>query len=326
MFPNAKPSELAAVLATLNPVSQSAATVTTGWISAKDFFSFAALIQTGSLGTSATVDAKLQQATDSSGTSAKDITGKAITQIVKATGDNKQAIINLRPQELDVNGGFSYFRLSFGVPPHSILLPRSPLIRLVGVHYLDMTGQSQTVPEDLYILDAVFEPARITPKFGKIWPIPLPQVGSVWVDFEAGYVTPVFVDTAANTVTLAGWKPLAVGDAVRLSNSGGLLPAPLKPDRNYFVAAVVSESVYQLADTPAGAAIDLRADGTGTHYLGQPGAGGNEGKIPANILAWMLLRAGSLYEHRTETAITKGAVTPLPYAEHLLDPYRLRTV
>ena len=154
----------------------------------------------------------------------------------------------------------------------------------------------------------------------------MPQVGSVWVDFESGYVTPVFVNTAANTVTLAGWKPLAVGDAVRLSNSGGLLPAPLKPDRNYFVAAVVSESVYQLADTPGGATIDLRADGTGTHYLGQPGAGGNEGKIPANILAWMLLRAGSLYEHRTETAITKGAVTPLPYAEHLLDPYRLRTV
>jgi hypothetical protein len=36
-----------------------------------------AVIKTGVLGASATVDAKLQQATDSSGTGVKDITGKA---------------------------------------------------------------------------------------------------------------------------------------------------------------------------------------------------------------------------------------------------------
>jgi hypothetical protein len=39
----------------------------------------------GVLGASATVDAKLQQATDNSGTGVKDVTGKAITQLVKAT-------------------------------------------------------------------------------------------------------------------------------------------------------------------------------------------------------------------------------------------------
>jgi hypothetical protein len=61
------------------------------------------------------LDAKLQQATDASGTGAKDVVGKAITQIVKATGDSKQALINLRPEELDVNNGFSYVRLSVTV-------------------------------------------------------------------------------------------------------------------------------------------------------------------------------------------------------------------
>lgn len=115
MFPNAKPSELIAVLDSIDPVSQAAGTVTTSWIKADKFLSFMALVNTGVLGAGATVDAKLQQASDSSGTGAKDITGKAITQIVKASGDNKQAVINLRAQELDTNGGFSYFRLSLTV-------------------------------------------------------------------------------------------------------------------------------------------------------------------------------------------------------------------
>lgn len=115
MFPNARATELVAILDSIDPVSQGAGTVTTGWLSAATAHRFLAVIATGALGASATVDAKLQQAKDSSGTSAKDITGKAITQIVKATGDNKQAAINLRPEELDVNGGFAFFRLSLTV-------------------------------------------------------------------------------------------------------------------------------------------------------------------------------------------------------------------
>ncbi len=115
MTHNQKPSESIAVLGTYDAASVGASTVTTGWISAATFKAFLVLVATGVLGAAATVDAKLQQATDSSGTGAKDITGKAITQIVKATGDNKQALINLRSEELDVNGGFGYFRLSITV-------------------------------------------------------------------------------------------------------------------------------------------------------------------------------------------------------------------
>jgi hypothetical protein len=115
MFPNAKGSELLSILATVDPASISAGTVTTGWVSAGNHHNLLAVIQTGALGTAATLDAKLQQASDSSGTGAKDISGKAITQIVKASGDNKQALINLRPDELDVANGFAYVRLSLTV-------------------------------------------------------------------------------------------------------------------------------------------------------------------------------------------------------------------
>ena len=115
MFPNAKGSELLTILATLDPSSQAAGTTTTGWISVANHHGLLTVIQTGVLGTGATVDAKLQQAQDSTGTGAKDISGKAITQIVKATGDNKQALINVKPEELDTVNGFGFVRLSVTV-------------------------------------------------------------------------------------------------------------------------------------------------------------------------------------------------------------------
>jgi hypothetical protein len=116
MFPNAKGSELFAVLATIDPASLAVGTATTGWISVANFHALVASIETGALGTSATLDAKLQQALDSSGTSAKDITGKAITQLTQAGGGSaKQVLLNVKPEELDTVNGFGFVRLSITV-------------------------------------------------------------------------------------------------------------------------------------------------------------------------------------------------------------------
>lgn len=114
--PNTKPSDKATLLAFLQPISQSAATVTTGWVPASRFENILAVLQCGVLGASATVDAKLQQASDSSGTGAKDITGKAITQLTKAgSDDGKSVMINCRSEELDVTNAFTHVRLSITV-------------------------------------------------------------------------------------------------------------------------------------------------------------------------------------------------------------------
>lgn len=115
MGPNQKPSDGLAVLDAINPVSQAAGAVSTAYLSMAQFQTALATIITGVLGASATVDAKLQQAQDSSGTAVKDITGKAITQIVKASGDNKIALINVRDTDLDVTNGFTYIRLTVTV-------------------------------------------------------------------------------------------------------------------------------------------------------------------------------------------------------------------
>lgn len=115
MNQNIKLNERIAILATIDPASVGPGTVLTTWVPVANFNSISAMIQTGLLGTSATVDAKLRQATDSSGTGAKDVIGKTIVQIVKATGDNKQASIELRGEDFDTNNGFAFVALSMTV-------------------------------------------------------------------------------------------------------------------------------------------------------------------------------------------------------------------
>ena len=115
MLINARLAELLSAVATIDPVSQAPGAITTGWLSAANHERFLATVQTGVLGAAATVDAKLQQAQDNTGTGVKDVTGKAIVQILKASGDNKQALINMRAEELDMANNFTFFRLSVTV-------------------------------------------------------------------------------------------------------------------------------------------------------------------------------------------------------------------
>ena len=114
---NQKPSEVFAILGRLDPVSQGAATVTSGWIAVKDWHRLAAVLMVGALGASATVDAKIQQASDGSGTGAKDLTqAKQITQLTQAgTDTNKQVVINIEPDDLDLDNNFTHIRLSVTV-------------------------------------------------------------------------------------------------------------------------------------------------------------------------------------------------------------------
>jgi hypothetical protein len=110
---NIPASARVAVVGRLDPGSIAAGTTLTGWVAAADWGRFLAVIQAGTLGASATLDAKLRQATDNAGTGAKDIPGKAITQMTQAGGDsNKQSEINLHRDELDFNNGFNFVALS----------------------------------------------------------------------------------------------------------------------------------------------------------------------------------------------------------------------
>ena len=112
---------------------------------------------------------------------------------------------------------------TFTLPQHAIEIEKSRVQQVTAINYLDMSGNLQVMPAAQYVVDYSSEPCRITPVFGQIWPIPMPQIGACNVQFVAGYAAPVTF--SGSTMAVQGtWKPYTVNDAVQLSNVGGLLP------------------------------------------------------------------------------------------------------
>ena len=95
---------------------------------------------------------------------------------------------------------------AFTLPGHAILLLKCPVQAVVAIRYLDMGAVEQTMPAATYTVDTACEPARITPVFGQIWPICLPQIGAVSVNFDAGYGTAAEVPQG-----IKSWILLRVG-------------------------------------------------------------------------------------------------------------------
>lgn len=202
---------------------------------------------------------------------------------------------------------------AYARPTNTIYLDRCPVKAVESIQYLAMDGTTQTVPPASYTVDYSAQPCRITPIFGTIWPIPMPQIGAVTVVFVAGYCTSATFNQGAGTMALGAWQTLAVGDVVRLSNSGGALPLPLSAATDYYIQSVVSFGVYKLTATPGGAAIVLTTAGTGLQFVGE---------IPADLMSWMRLRVGSIDLFREEVAmVSRGKIEILPFVDGLLDAY-----
>ena len=214
----------------------------------------------------------------------------------------------------------------YTLPGHAITLPWGAVLQVVSITYLDMSGVRQTMPVADYAVDLASEPVRITPVFGKIWPIPLPQIGAVEVTFDSGHIAPISaVDTSADTITLRGWKTLVVGDTLRVQKrdkvtvNDGTLPTPLASYTDYYVQSVVSAGVYKLAATSGGTAIDITTLGAGDLFVGE---------IPQNLVSWMLLAMGTLYENRESVTVDQRITSvelPNDFLDGLLAPSRMVT-
>jgi hypothetical protein len=93
-------SENFSIASTVDPQLLNNNSVTSDWVDMSLYRKVSFILNVGA--TDITVDAKLQEATDSSGTSAQDITGFAITQLT-ATDDNEQVVIEIDATELSEN-------------------------------------------------------------------------------------------------------------------------------------------------------------------------------------------------------------------------------
>jgi hypothetical protein len=198
------------------------------------------------------------------------------------------------------------------IPGFAAILPHAPFVDMVSITYLDMGGVLQTVDPVLYTVNDAAMPAHVSPCFGCIWPVPLPQVGAVRFTYDAGYASPVTFATP-DGFTVRGPVTWNAGDTVTFSNSGGALPAELMAGAPYKVASATGNA-YTL-ENPDGSAIVLSGVGSGQSFIGN---------VPQGMKNWILLRVGSLYENREEVAIlNRGKVEELPFIDGLLDPYRI---
>lgn len=87
--------------------SVGAGTHTSSYVSLANYHRAILVANIGDMGTNATLDIHLRQATTTAAGTEKAITGKAITQLTQAGGDGDDIVcIELQTEELDVDGGY----------------------------------------------------------------------------------------------------------------------------------------------------------------------------------------------------------------------------
>lgn len=178
---------------------------------------------------------------------------------------------------------------------NAIQLPLPPLRAVGFVRYTDSSGVSSDFTD--YTVDLASEPGQIVLNYGYSWPsVTLAPVNAVHVRFQCGYLVP-FTATAATDVLAAPNHPFVDGDMVRLSVSGGTLPAGLAVFTDYFVRDAVAGVSFKLATTAGGVAIDLTTAGTGNMFIGE---------LPASTIVGMKLILGDLYDERNDTVIGRS--------------------
>ena len=92
---------------------------------------------------------------------------------------------------LDAFPGWSGMGVTWGtpysLPGHAVLLERGKVQSVTSIDYTAMDGSTKTMPSQDYVAELSGPVGRVTPVFGKIWPIAQPQIGSVRIDYAAGY-------------------------------------------------------------------------------------------------------------------------------------------
>ena len=135
----------------IEPDAYGTGTYTTGWVKAGDHAALMAIVMAGALGSSATIDAKIEQSHGADDTArnsnARDVTDLAITQMTQAGTDQSdhEAVLDVQPGDLDATA--THVRLSITVGGAAsdvagILLGAWPRYARTGV-----AGMASTVAE-----------------------------------------------------------------------------------------------------------------------------------------------------------------------------------
>lgn len=103
-----------------------------------------------------------------------------ITSLIVVAREYAELAENRAYIEQTITGKMDYF-------PRKIKLPRSPLLTVESINYVDTAGDTQLLSTDVYAVDTISEPGEITLKFGQSWPSTQRIHHAVTIVYTAGY-------------------------------------------------------------------------------------------------------------------------------------------
>lgn len=109
MIGNRLPSEVCAVVATIDPQTVANAEKTSDWVDMRTWEAAMFIALTGDMAAE-TIDFKLEQAQDASATGKKDLVAATQLAAHASNNDNKQSILQCRAADLDIANGFYFAR------------------------------------------------------------------------------------------------------------------------------------------------------------------------------------------------------------------------
>ena len=127
---------------------------------------------------------------------------------------------------------------------YAIMLPYPPVQSIVNFQYQDSNGNPVVMdPATDYVQDLMSNPARLTPPFGRMWPVARVVVNAVQVDYSLGYASPIVVSNSATSKTVTAtayeFQTTDVGRPISIPGAGPVTPyAPAGGVLNTVIAAV----------------------------------------------------------------------------------------
>ena len=167
---------------------------------------------------------------------------------------------------------------------NSIEMPLPPLRAVSGVWYTDSSGATTEFTDFSVDLDS--ERGRIVLDYESSWPdTVLGPNNPVHIRFKCGYLVPFTI--SGSTTTISDTDLFEVGDKVRLSVSGGSLPAGLNEMTDYYITS------SGLSLTSGGTVVTAsEGTGAGTYFMGV---------LPNSTRVGMLLVISDVYEEKSNS-------------------------
>lgn len=104
-----------------------------------------------------------------------------------------------------------------------------PLQSVSAITYVDNDGATQTIDSTDYLVDAVSVPARITPAYGKVWPVARYQNNAIKIRFIAGYGS-----ASAVPKIIKNWILNRIEEEVNQTAHNEYIDRLLDPERVYY--------------------------------------------------------------------------------------------